>query len=66
MFSLVTFHDKRVVKCTPFLEILMLRYVRRWLTLIPLKSPPGKNISVFRFTFLEEYFTDRRSQGLRI
>ena len=25
-----------------------------------------KNISVFKFTYLEEYFTDRRSQGVKI
>ena len=63
VFSLVTFKDERVVKCTPFLAILMLSYVRRWVTLILLKllkiSSWKRNSSVFRFTFLEEYFTDR-------
>ena len=42
IFSLVTFDDKRLYKCTLFFEILMLSYVRRCVKLIPLKSALGK------------------------
>ena len=37
--------------------------------MIPLKSPKNRllevNIYVFKFMYLEEYFTDRRSQGVK-
>ena len=58
MFILVTFYDKCVVKCTLFLAILMLSYVRRWVKLLPLKSP---KIGSWKKTF----FTDWRSRGVR-
>ena len=44
--------------------ILMLSYVMRWVKLLLLKSPKillEKTIYVFRFKYLEEYFTDYRS-----
>ena len=37
--SIVTFWNKRLDKCMPFLEILMLGFVVRWVKLMLLKSP---------------------------
>ena len=49
LFTDSTFWDKRVVKCIPFLAILMLNYVRKWAKLMPLKSP---KIGSWEKTFL--------------
>ena len=66
IFSLVTFLDKRHDKCPLFWAILTLSYVRRWVKLIPLKSPKTDlwKKHIFKFAYLEEYFTDRRTQGV--